>query len=92
MVDSYDEDEFDFGTLPEVQQQEFLYDLIGFTSTAQDSEVRDMFFSLMYDNELSMNDRIEQYERLSEYLEQEYGMDFSEIWDWEDFRAWYDAQ
>lgn len=90
MADYYDDDEFDFGTLPEVQQQEFLYDLIGFDSAPQDTEAHGLFWTLMYNDELSMEDRIDAYHELSDYLEQEYGLVFADIWDWEDFRSWYD--
>lgn len=32
------------------------------------------------------------YEELTRYMWDEYGIDFEDAWDWEDFQAWYDAQ
>lgn len=90
--DDPEDEQFDFGSLPEIQQQEFLYDLIGFTGIPGDTEVHNMFWELMYNNELSYEDRQDVYENLSDYLYDEYGLMFGELWDWEDFRAWYDNQ
>lgn len=92
MADYFDEDdsEFDFGTLPEIQQQLYIYDLIGFKSAPQDTEARSLFWTLMYDNELSFDQRQSAYEDLSDYLYDEYGLVFEDVWDWEDFRSWYD--
>ena len=43
--DDYDDEEsFDFGSLPETQQQEFLYELIGFREDALDRDVHSMFW------------------------------------------------
>lgn len=86
-----EDEQFDFGSLPEIQQQHFLYDLIGFTGMPGDSEVHDMFWQLMYNNELSLDERMAVYENLSDYLQDEYDLIFEEIWDWEDFRDWYAA-
>lgn len=86
------EDEFfDYGSLPEVQQQEFLYELVGFKQDALDREARDMFWDVMYNDELRAGTRQERYQELVSYLYDEYGLIFEEIWDWEDFRRWYDA-
>lgn len=90
--DDYDDDEsFDFGSLPEIQQQEFLYGLIGFDSNAQDSEVHNLFWDLMYNDDLTRAEREEIHEQLRDYLYDEYGLDFDDIWDWDDFREWYDS-
>lgn len=84
-----DEEGFDFGSLPEGQQQEFLYELIGFKDNALDSEARDLFNDVMYNNELSMGERLDAYNELTIYLYDEYGLVFEEIWDWDAFREWY---
>lgn len=89
---TYDDDEFDFGSLPEIQQQEYLYELIGFTASPQDYEAHNMFWDVMYNDELTLDQRAGMYESLSSYLYDNYGMDFADLWDWEDFRAWYDSQ
>jgi hypothetical protein len=90
--DDSDDESFDYGSLPDVQQQEFLYDLIGFTGNAVDPELREMFWDVMYNDELSIGERLDIYQSLSDYIYDEYGMYFEDIWDWEDFRAWYDSQ
>ena len=87
-----DDESFDYGSLPDIQQQQFLYDLIGFTGNAQDSELRDMFWDVMYNDELSIGQRLDLYESLSTYVFDEYGMEFEDIWDWDDFREWYGNQ
>lgn len=88
-----DEDEsFDYGSLPDVQQQEFLYELIGFTNDALDRDLRDMFWDVMYNDELSIGERLDVYESLSQYVWDEYGMQFEDIWDWDAFREWYESQ
>jgi len=87
-----DDESFDYGSLPDIQQQQFLYDLIGFTGNAQDSELRDMFWDVMYNDELSIGQRLDLYESLSTYVFDEYGMEFEDIWDWDSFREWYENQ
>jgi len=32
------------------------------------------------------------YQELVDYMWDEYDMDFEELWDWEDWKEWYDAQ
>ena len=93
---AYDDNEYedygeeDMSSLPIGEQAEFLYDLIGFKDDVPgDSYVRDTFWEVMYDNDLSLNDRIEKYNELSDYLYEEYGLEFEDVWDWEDFREWY---
>lgn len=90
----YEDDEYeppDYGELSREDQQDFLYDLIGFRDEAQDSEARQMFFDLMYNDDLDYADRLSTYENLSAHLWEMYGMDFEAIWDWADFREWYES-
>jgi len=74
------------------EQQEYLYNLIGFhDNQPQDSTLHELFWEVMYNDELTADDRTAEYENLLAYLYDEYGMNFEDLWDWEDFREWYDA-
>jgi hypothetical protein len=91
--DEFNDDEsFDYGSLPEIQQQEFLYDVFGFTHDALDSEARELFWDVMYNDELSYGQRMDKFEELADYIWDEYGIMFEDVWDWESFREWYDSQ
>lgn len=83
----------DVSTYSHSDQQEYLYDLIGFRQddVPGDSYVRDTFWEIMYDDNLSAQERLDRYEELSDYLYEEYGLEFYDVWDWDDFRSWYDA-
>lgn len=87
----YDDDFYDYGALPEVQQQHFLYDQLGFIGPARDAEAHNLFWDLMYNDALSSTQREDIHADLRDYLMEEYGIDFDDVWDWEDFRSWYDA-
>ena len=41
--------------------------------------------------EAFFNDNDQAYQDLVDYLWDVYGLDFEDAFDWEDFRAWYDA-
>jgi len=84
-------DGFDYGSLSEPDQQEFLYETIGFGEPAQDQYAHDLFYEAFYDDELSMSNRIDLMDQLIDYLYETYGIDLEEVWDWDDFRAWYGA-
>ncbi len=92
--EDYDDDyeSFDYGSLAEDQQREFLYDQLGFIGAPRDEEARDLFRDLMYNNELSGPDRLDVEAQFVGYIWDEYGINFYDIWDWEDFRSWYDSQ
>jgi hypothetical protein len=70
-------------------EQEFLYELIGFNDNPTDPTMHDLFWDVMYNDELSYDQRVDIYEQLSLYLYESYGLNFEELWDWEDFREWY---
>lgn len=89
--DYYEDDSYDFGGLPPDQQREFLYETIGFDSLGSDFYLHDLFWSAMYDNELTNDERDAAYEALNDYIWSEYGIEFDLVWDWEDFRDWYAA-
>jgi hypothetical protein len=83
-----DDDHFDYGSLPDAQQQQFLFEnLFG---DLKDNTARDLFNDVMYNDELSRSQREEAFEQLKDYYLDEYGIQFDDLWDWEDFRAWYD--
>jgi hypothetical protein len=73
------------------EQQEKLYDLIGFGEPPADQYLHDLFYNYYYVNDIPINDRIDLYDRMVERLEDVYGIDFDAAWDWEEFRAWYDG-
>lgn len=88
-----DDDEwFDYGSLDEDEQRFFIYEQIGFTHDPVDQTAHDLFYQVMYDDTISQDTRMDLYEALSLHMWDEYGIVFSEIWDWEDFRNWYDSQ
>jgi hypothetical protein len=92
---SYDDDyqipEYSSEELIEIQRQQ-LYDLVGFVDANPiDSDIRTLFWDLMYNDELSYGERRDTYEYLSQRLMDDYGIDFEGVWDWEAFREWYDA-
>jgi len=96
---AYDDGEYedygeeDMSSLPRGEQQTFLYDLIGFKEdTPGDSYVRETFWDVMYNDNISLNERMSMYDNLSDYLYEEYGIEFDDLWDWEDFRDWYESQ
>ena len=91
MARDNDDDYYDFGSLPEGQQQEFLYDQLGFVGAPRDYEAHNMFWDVMYNDELTSEQRLDTYEAFASYMFDEYGIDFADVWDWEDFREWYDA-
>lgn len=73
--------------------QEFLYDVIGFLpGESYDATAHDLFYGAMYNDELTLDERMEMLEELQDYLYDEYDLLFADFWDWEDFREWYALQ
>lgn len=72
--------------------QEYLYDIIGFTDASFDETAHNLFYDAMYNDALTIDERIQMFEDLQDYLYEEYDIDFAEYWDWDDFREWYAAQ
>lgn len=85
---AFGEDEYEFDR---TEQQERLYDIIGFGEPPSDQYLHDVFYIYYYDDNISMRDRIELYDILVERLNTVYGIDFDDTWDWEDFRVWYET-
>jgi hypothetical protein len=95
----YDDDDFtddvygdNIGDAPLDDQQNFVYDLLGFVDTPGDQAAHDMFWEAMYRDDLTMDERQDIFAALEEYLYDAYGLDFGLVWDWEDFREWYATQ
>lgn len=84
-----DDDGFDYGSLPEDAQQEFLYDIIGFKDAPQDEYAHHWFYEAFYNDDMRMDERLAMMDELAVYLWDTYGVDFEAIWDWDDFREWY---
>lgn len=74
------------------EQQELLYDIIGFTDASFDQTAHDLFYDAMYNDNLTIDERIEKFDELQDYIYDEYGLYFADVWDWEDFREWYATQ
>lgn len=93
--DDSDDEPFDYGSLPEQEQRDFLYELIGFRRDEegvfhpQDQTAHDLFWD--YRNQTGP-DQLDAERSLVEHFWEDYGIDFFDIWDWEDFRDWYDSQ
>lgn len=89
MTGPYDDDPFDYGSLPDQEQREFLYDQLGFAGLVRDVPAHDMFWDAMYNDELTVDQRWEIFNNLQSYIFDEYGIVLDDIWSWEDFREWY---
>lgn len=74
------------------EQQELLYDVIGFLDAPYDETAHTLFYDAMYNDELTIDQRTETFEELQEYLYDTYDIYFADVWDWEDFREWYALQ
>jgi hypothetical protein len=90
------DDDFEPDDFLHESQQEYLYEIIGFyddssTNENFDEHMHDLFWDVMYNDELTYEERLAEYEELAAYLYENYGLDFEDLWDWEDFREWYDS-
>lgn len=75
------------------EQQEFLYDVIGFLEgESRDEHAHQLFWDAMYNDDLTINERIDKYDELGEYIYETYGLFVDDLWDWEDFKEWYALQ
>jgi hypothetical protein len=88
----FGDDEDDEGMSRE-EQQEYLYDVIGFLDGASyDQTAHSLFYDAMYNDDLTIEERIDKFDELQDYLYDEYDLYFADVWDWEDFREWYSLQ
>lgn len=90
MADEYDESPYEGFSYEDTQ--EFLYDVIGFTGESHDDYAHSLFWDAYYNDDLTIDERIEKLEELQDYLYDEYDLMFLDYWDWDDFREWYALQ
>jgi hypothetical protein len=83
--------DYDYGELAERDQQEFLYEQIGFGDDPRDQYAHDLFWDAFYNDNIDIDTRIQIMDELADYLYDEYGVDLEAVWDWDDFRAWYEG-
>jgi hypothetical protein len=57
----------------------------------EDPYLQHLFDTAMFEENVSVEERQAAYEELNQYLWDVYGIDFEDAFDWEDYRAWYDA-
>ena len=57
---------------------------------ANDAYLQVLFDQAMFDPDIAPDDREDSYNALVEYLWDEYGLDFEDVFDWEDYREWYE--
>ena len=72
-------------------QQYVLYEEIGFGKAPGNAPLHDVFYDYYYNDFLTMQQKVYLYDQLRIMIAEEYGIDFDEVWDWEDFRAWYET-
>lgn len=72
----------------------FLFnDLLGGDYEAfTDTTLQGLFDLAMFDPDASPSQRQEAYDNLVDYLWTEYNIDFEDVFDWEDYRTWYESQ
>lgn len=56
-----------------------------------DPYLQTLFDAALFDPDISDEAREQYYQTLVEYLWDNYGIDFEDVFDWEDYRSWYDA-
>lgn len=57
----------------------------------QDDELQDLFDAALFDPDISREDRALAYGELLDYLDEYYGVEFEDIFDWEDYQDWYEG-
>jgi hypothetical protein len=74
-------------------EQDMFMDLLGNNAGGLgDSYLQELFDIAMFDTDISREVRDDAYDSLVDYLWNEYGIDFEDMFDWEDYREWYDSQ
>ncbi len=56
-----------------------------------DDHLQALFDAAMFDTDRTSTERDAIYDELVSYLWDEYQIDFEEVFDWEDYREWYDS-
>jgi hypothetical protein len=74
-------------------EEALLYDdmLNGNPSIAGDAQLQFLYQEALYDLELSPMDRAIVQEMLTDYMYEQYGLVFDDIFDWDGYREWYDS-
>lgn len=67
--------------------QGFVHDII--YQQTNDEYAQHWFNESFLNGDLSDTERENTYKELVDYLWDEYGIDFEEVFDWQDFREWY---
>jgi len=87
------DDEFDY-YVPESwsERQADLYDdLVNADPViAADQELQFLYQEALFDLELSAPDRQIIIDMLEDYLMDQYGIDFDDVFDWDAYRSWYE--
>lgn len=73
----------DFWETPEPAPE--LNDIL-FSRDASDPYAQELMFDAMVKGDSDA------YARLTDYMWDEYGIDFEDAWDWQDFAEWYESQ
>lgn len=75
------------------QAESILFDMMvgGDSAMGQDSYLQGLFDTAMFDPDATHEQREEAYDALIDYMWDTYGIDFEDVFDWEDYREWYDA-
>jgi hypothetical protein len=60
-------------------------------SIEDDRTLELLFDTALFQTDLNPGDRDAILDELYNYLWDEYGLDFDEVFDWEGYREWYDA-
>lgn len=69
-----------------------LFDEMEIPDTAfNDPFVQQMYDMALYDHDLSTEEHTMAYEGLKNYMMDEYGIDFDDVFDWDDYREHYEA-
>lgn len=88
------DDEFDyFVPASWSEEQASMYDdLVNANpAIAGDQQLQFLYQEALFDMELSPPDRQIIIDMLDEYLMDEYGIDFDDMFDWQNYREWYDS-
>lgn len=56
----------------------------------QDETLQALFDTALFDPDVGQDERVAAMEDLRSYIEDNYGIVFDEVFDWEDYREWYE--
>ncbi len=89
----FDGDSFDYGDRPDSEQQQIVFESIfgEYFGHLHDDHAKQLFWDVMYNDDISRFEREDKFEELKDWYRDEYGIEFDDMWDWEDFREWYDS-